>query len=243
MKNVRQQVKPLNRETGSESTTKYIGNTFPSQCPLDNSTILRLKPRYATFTDIIKKEQHMITATQIRNGMTIIEDGQLFKVIEARHVTPGKGKAHVQVKLRNVKTGLQAERRYNSDDKVEKAYLEKKEMEFLYEQDGECYFMNTKTYDQIHISQELLQNTKGYLKPNTKVMVEFFESNPIGVELPKVLEFKVTDTEPPLKGATAASSNKPATLETGLKVKVPPFIEIGDTVRIDTETGEYIERG
>ncbi|MBU4483964.1 elongation factor P [bacterium] len=184
----------------------------------------------------------MLQATQIKKGMIIIIDGELLKILAVNHVTPGKGKAHVQFKARNIKTGSQAELRYNSDEKLEKAFLETREMEFLYEQDDEYYFMDSETFEQGHISRDLLADAVYYLIPNTKVLVEMHEGNPLGVALPKIMELKIVDTEPVFRGATAAKSNKPATLETGLKVKVPPFIENGTVIRVDTETGEYLER-
>lgn len=184
----------------------------------------------------------MIVATQIRAGMTIVFNGEPHKVMEVQHVTPGKGRGMMQTKLRNLHTGVGFENRFRSDEKVEKAYLEQREMEYLYS-DGESYhFMDSSTYEQAALSADLLGEYVNYLIPNIKFMVEYYESTPVGVEPPKVVELKVVDTAPQMKGATQAASTKPATLETGLVVNVPSFIENGEVLRIDTADGSYVER-
>jgi len=181
-------------------------------------------------------------ATQIRVGQILLRDGELFRVESVNHVTPGKGRAHVQTLLRNLKTGSAYDRRFRSDDSVERAVLEQVEMEYLY-QDGDSYiFMNTETYDQVTLGVKLLGSALNYLLPNTKVRVELHQGEPLGLALPLSVKLKVTETEPPLRGATAAGSAKPAKLETGLTVNVPQFVEEGETVEVDTRTGAYITR-
>ncbi|MEE8574595.1 MAG: elongation factor P [Thermodesulfobacteriota bacterium] len=184
----------------------------------------------------------MIVATQLKVGMTIVFKGEPCRVTQKMHVTPGKGRGMVQTKLKYLKTGIGFENRFNSDEKIEKARLEQHEMVFLYNSDDEYFFMNNKTYEQLSLTAEKLGDNVYYLMPDVKFMVEFFDDSPVGIEPPKVVELKVVETAPFLKGATAASSGKPATLETGLVVTVPAFIEIGETVRVDSTEGKYLER-
>jgi elongation factor P len=184
----------------------------------------------------------MLSGTQLRVGMTIVYNNAPHKVLSVQHLTPGNKRGLVQTKLRNLNTGLSLENRFRSDDKVERAVLEQHEMEYLYESGGEYFFMNTGTYEQISLNAETLGEKVSYLVPNVKFTVEYFAGKPVGVEPPKVVEMKVVDTQPNLKGATASSSAKPATLETGLVVGVPPFIETGEKIRVDTVEGKYLER-
>jgi elongation factor P len=184
----------------------------------------------------------MLSGTQLRVGMTILYNNAPHKVLSVHHLTPGNKRGLVQTKLRNLTTGVSVENRFRSDDRVERAILEQHEMEYLYESGGEYFFMNTETYEQLSLSSETLGDKVFYLVPNVKFMVEYFEGKPVGVEPPKVVEMRVTETQPNLKGATASSSAKPATLETGLVVGVPPFIEKGEVVRVDTVEGKYLER-
>jgi elongation factor P len=184
----------------------------------------------------------MIQATQLRSGMAILHEGNLCRVLSVYHLTPGNWRGMVQAKLRNLKTGNSFEHRFRSEDRVEKADLEEHEMEFLYSAADEYHFMNTDTYEQVAIQKDDLGSAVYYLTPNTKVMVDFYEHRPVGVELPITVDLKVVETPPGMKGATASNSGKPATLETGLQVTVPQFIEIGETVRIDTAEGKYLER-
>jgi elongation factor P len=184
----------------------------------------------------------MIQATQLRSGMAILHEGNLCRVLSVQHITPGNWRGMVQAKLRNLKSGNSFEYRFRSEDRVEKADLEEHEMEFLYASGDEFHFMNTDTYDQVAITREDLGQAVDYLVPNTKVMVEFYEHRPVGVELPITVDLKVVETQPGMKGATASNSGKPAVLETGLQVSVPQFIDIGDVVRIDTAEGKYLER-
>lgn len=184
----------------------------------------------------------MIIATQVRAGMTILYNGMPHKVMSIKHITPGKGRASMQTKLRNLKTGLSCENRFRSDEKIERAILNTREMEYLYEGDGDYVFMDTESYDQMNLSKETLGDTTDYLVANVKFMVEFYEGAPVGVTAPKIVEMRITDTPPNIKGATASSSQKPATLETGLVVGVPPFVETGELIRVDSEEGKYVER-
>jgi elongation factor P len=184
----------------------------------------------------------MLIATQLRAGNTIVFKGEPCRITSVSHVTPGKGRGMVQTKLRNLKTGIGFENRFNSDEKVEKAFLTQHEMVYLYNTDTDYFFMNNETYEQISLTKEELGDNTSYLVADVKFMVEFFEDSPVGVQPPKVVELKVMDTPPNMKGATASSSGKPATLETGLVVSVPAFIEIGEVVRVDTTDGKYLER-
>ena len=183
-----------------------------------------------------------VNANMLRNGETILFNGQPHKLMQVNHLTPGNLRAMVQTKMKNIRTGINAEHRFRSDEKVEKANLEQQEAEFLYQQGDEYVFMNTETYDQISLSKETLGDNVFYLLPNTKLQLEIFEGSPIGIEPPMTMEFVVTDTTPQLKGATASNSPKPATLETGLVITVPNFVEIGTKIKIDTRENKYLER-
>ena len=181
-------------------------------------------------------------ATQIRRGQIIEIDGAPCRVMEFRHVTPGKGQAVVQTRLRNLRTGSSFEQRFRSTENVDRVILEQQQFEYLYQDGPEYIFMNTETYDQIHLNNEILGDATDYLLPNTQISVEFYQEEPIGITPPATVDLKVMETEPSMKGATAASHNKPATLETGLVVQVPAFIEVGDVIRVDTSDGAYLER-
>jgi len=183
-----------------------------------------------------------IQATQIRRGMVIIHNGQPHRVLEFHHHTPGNLRAMVQTKLRSLKTGNSTEHRFRSTDSVERAILEEHEMTYLYKDGNTYHFMNTETYEQIGLDEEALGDMVGYLLPDTMIQVEFYEGQPIGIEIPAVVEMTVIETEPELKGATVSNVNKPAKLETGITIQVPPFIKQGDRIRVDTTEGRYIER-
>lgn len=184
----------------------------------------------------------MINATQLRKGMTIKIEGELYKILETTHVTPGKGQALMQTKLRKLQDGSLYDYRFRSKDRVDQAYLETIEMEYLY-QDGQDYvFMNTKTYEQIKLSEEILEGSVNYLIPNVVFTIEMYKSRPVSVNPPMTIKLKVTKTEPFLKGATQSASNKPATLETGLTINVPQFIKIDDILLINTREDKYLER-
>lgn len=183
-----------------------------------------------------------ISATQIRRGMVILFNGELCKVMEFRHHTPGNLRAMVQAKLRNIKTGSSFEHRFRSADSVEKASLEQHEMEYMYSDGSHHHFMNTENYEQVALSEEELGDAAQWLTPGLKIQAEYYESAPIGIDLPPSMELIVTRTDPTLKGATVSNVNKPATLENGVTVTVPPFINEGDRIRVDPSEGRYIER-
>ena len=184
----------------------------------------------------------MITATRLRPGMMVIHEGELHRVLKVDHVTPGKGKAHVSATLRNVKSGNSTPCRWNSDDRIERAFLEEHQMEYLYD-DGERYhLMNTENYEQIEMDHEMFGEAIDYILPNMKVQVTFHEGQPVGIDLPSTVVLKVVEAEPALKGQTASSSYKRCKVETGLTVMVPAFVVAGDSIRIKTESAEYVER-
>ena len=174
--------------------------------------------------------------------MIIIVDGDLYRVVDSTHVTPGKGQALMQTKLRRLKDGSIHDYRFRSKDRVEQAYLESIEMEFLYHEGDDYIFMNLETYEQIKLSEEVLGDAVNFVLPNIVFSIEFYEKQPVGVNPPMTVVLEVTKTAPFLKGATAAAGNKPATLETGIVVNVPQFIKEGDKLKIDTRDGSYIER-
>ncbi len=183
-----------------------------------------------------------IKAIQIRKGMVIEYRGALHRVTEAIHVTPGKGQALMQVKMKRLSDGTNAEHRFRPDEAVEKATLISREFQYLYQDGDDFSFMDMETYEQILLNREMLGDAVDYLVPETIVQIQFYENKPVGVELPAAVELKVVETEPNLKGATVSSSYKPATLETGLQTQVPPFIEVGDVIRVDTRDGKYLDR-
>jgi elongation factor P len=184
----------------------------------------------------------MIPATQIKKGMIIIHNGELHQVVSFHHVTPGNWRGMVQTKLRNLKTGSMIENRFRSEDRIDRAVLEQHEMEYLYQDGDQFCFMNTETYEQVFLSKDTLEDTLPFLKPNTKIAVDFYEGRPISIDLPMTVDLEVVETEPGIKGATATRTTKPATLETGLVVQVPVFIDRGDVIRVDTADKKYIER-
>ena len=184
-----------------------------------------------------------IKYSQVHKGMVIVgEDGQLYTIVEKDLNTPGNWRAILQLKLKNLKTGAVTMSRVRPDEKVEQAYLDKREMQFLYHEGTDCVFMDTETYDQIHLGKEWIGDMVEYLKENNNAHVVFYDGKPISIELPATVELTVTETEPALKGATAAAQYKRATLETGLRIDVPPFVAIGEVIQIDTRTGEYLKR-
>lgn len=183
-----------------------------------------------------------ISANQLRSGMVILHDKELFSVFSITHRTPGNLRAFVQAKLRNLRTGAMMEHRFRSEDRVERAVLDETEMEYLYSDGGDFYFMNTETFDQIHLSRDTLGDAVQYLLANLRIKVEFYEGRPVSIELPATVDLEVVATEPALKGATVSNVTKPATVETGLVVQVPPFISAGEKIRVDTTEGNYLER-
>jgi len=184
----------------------------------------------------------MIQATQLKRGMCIKHDNQLFRVVSTQHITPGNWRGMVQTKIRNLANGAISEHRFRSEDRIERAILDEAAMEFLY-QDGDMYhFMNAESFEQIALSDEVLGDAVSYLIPNIKLKVEMFEGRPVGIELPLAVELAVVETEPGIKGSTVSNVGKPAKMETGLIVQVPPFINEGDVIKVDTASGSYIER-
>ncbi len=183
-----------------------------------------------------------VIAGDFRNGVTFEMEGNVMQVIEFQHVKPGKGAAFVRTKLRNVITGAVVEKTFNPSDKYPPAYVERKEMQYLYS-DGELYyFMDMETFDQLPINKGILSDAFKFVKENDMVKVVSYKGNVFAVEPPMFVELEVTETEPGFKGDTATGASKPATLETGAEVKVPLFVDIGDVIKIDTRTGEYLER-
>ena len=183
-----------------------------------------------------------MSATQLRPGNVIKHDGDLFSVFSVTHRTPGNLRAFVQAKLRNLRTGAMIEHRFRSQDPVEQAVLDETEMQFLYRDGDAFHFMNTETYDQIQLQADVLGESASYLLPEGMIKVEFYEGKPVGIELPATVDLTVVETEPGLKSATASNVTKPAKLETGLVVQVPPFINEGEKIRVDTTEGKYLER-
>ena len=183
-----------------------------------------------------------IPATQIRRGMVIVFEGEPCRVVEFRHHTPGNLRAMIQTKLRSIRTGSSFEHRFRSADTIERASLEQHEMEYLYSDGSHHHFMNTETFEQIALSDDDLGDAAPWLTPGLKIKVEFYEGTPIGIDLPPSLELTVTQTEPSLKGATVSNVNKPATLENGVTIHVPPFVNQGDRIRVDPSEGRYMER-
>ncbi len=184
----------------------------------------------------------MINATQVRKGMILKVEEELYKVLEATHITPGKGQAIIQTKLRKLKDKTLHDYRFRSKDRVEQVYLDEVEMEYLYQEGDEYIFMNLSNYEQIQMSSDTLGTALNYLTPNVVFSIEMFEGSPIGVNPPLTIELKVLKTAPFLKGATQTASNKPATLETGITINVPQFIKEGNVLRIDTRENKYLER-
>ena len=166
----------------------------------------------------------------------------LFRILELHHITPGNKRGQVLCKMRDIRSNRLLDNKFRSEDDVERATLDEHEMQFLYRDGDDFHFMNTATYEQIHLSREVLGDSALYLLPEALINVEFYESEPVGIHLPLTVDLKVVDTVPGIKGATAAAQVKPATLETGLVVSVPAFVNTGDAIRINTETGEYLSR-
>ena len=184
----------------------------------------------------------MISAGDFRNGVTFELDGQVVQVIEFQHVKPGKGAAFVRTKYKNVITGAVVEKSFNPNDKYPTAFIERKDMEYSYEDGGLYYFMDTETWEQIPISADILGDSFKFVKENMVCKILSYKGNVIGVEPPNFVELKVTKTDPGFKGDTATNATKPATLETGAEIKVPLFIDEGEVIQIDTRTGEYMGR-
>lgn len=184
----------------------------------------------------------MVTAGDFRNGVTFEMDGNVYSIIEFQHVKPGKGAAFVRTKIRNVISGAVTEKTLNPNDKYPTAFIERKDMEYLYNDGDLYYFMDSETYEQLPISPNVLGDNFRFVKENMVCKVLSYKGNVFGIEPPNFVELQVTETEPGVKGDTATNVTKPATLETGAEIKVPIFINEGEMIRVDTRTGEYMER-
>ena len=184
----------------------------------------------------------MISSTQMRPGMVVKFNNDLFSVFSVVHRTPGNLRGFVQAKMRNVRSGTMIEHRFSSEDKIERAALEEQKMEYLYDDGEYYYFMNTETFDQLHLTKDILGDAIQYLVPQLQVSVEFYEGKPMSVELPATVDLTVVETEPGMRGASVSNVTKAAKLETGLVVQVPPFITEGEKIRVNTAEGTYQER-
>jgi elongation factor P len=184
----------------------------------------------------------MVQATQLRPGMVILFNKELFSIFSVNHRTPGNLRGFVQAKMRKLSNGSMTEHRFSSEDRVERAVMDEQEMEYLYDDGEYYYFMNSENFEQLHLTKDILGDAVSYLIPELKVSVEFYEGKPMSVELPPTVDMTVIETEPGLKGATVSNVTKPAKLETGLVVQVPPFITEGEKIRVNTAEGTYQER-
>jgi elongation factor P len=181
-------------------------------------------------------------ATQIRRGMVLVFEGEPCRVIEFRHHTPGNLRAMVQAKLKNLRTGSSFEHRFRAADSIEKASMETHELEFMYQGGGTYHFMNTENYDQLEMDEEMLGDNAQWMQPGMKIIAEYYDGRPIGIELPNSLTLAVVDTAPVMKTATKTASTKPAKLENGVTVNVPEFVSTGEKIRVNPGTGEYLDR-
>ena len=184
----------------------------------------------------------MNQATQLRSGMCILFEGEVCRIMNVQHVTPGNWRGMVQTRMRNLKSGNSFEHRFSSTERVERAILETLPMEYLYSDSSGHHFMSQTNFEQVALADDVLGDSLLYLLTNTVLTVDFYEENPVGIELPNTVTLEVTDTEPGLRGATASASYKPAKMETGLVVQVPPFVSIGDKIQIDTRENKYLGR-
>lgn len=184
----------------------------------------------------------MITAGDFRKGITIEWDGGVWNIVDFQHVKPGKGAAFVRTKIKNVMTGAVVERSFNPTDKCPRAIIETKEMQYVYNDGDLYYFMDVETYEQLPLNHDQVEDAIPFVKEGTNVTVRFFKGQAFSVEAPNFVTLEVTDTEPGFKGDTASNTYKPATVETGYTLQVPLFINTGDMIRVDTRTGEYMER-
>jgi elongation factor P len=201
-----------------------------------------LKEPRVRSADRSKTMNSNVKATQLRPGMVIQHEGQLFTVFSTDHRTPGNKRGSMQTRMKNLRTGAIIDYRFRAEEFIERAILDEIEFEYLYNEGDDFHFMNTETYEQMQLSREELGETVYYLIPNTVVKVEFFEDKAIGVDLPDTMELRVVQTEPTLQKATASAVGKPATLETGLVVQVPPFVNEGDRIKVDTSEARYVQR-
>ena len=184
----------------------------------------------------------MIQATQLRPGMIILYENDLYRVTAIHHLTPGNKRGFMQTKMKNLKTGIGTEKKFRSEDRLEQAMLDSRAMQYLYAEGDLHTFMDTKNYEQTSLPAEEMGDLIQYLLPNQVVEIQFYDGRPVGISLPSTVDLEVVETEPSFKGATASASYKPAKLETGVTVQVPPFIQVGDKVRVDPSEGTYLER-
>src|ERR671917_1270603 len=181
-------------------------------------------------------------ATQIRRGMVLVFEGDPCRVVEFRHHTPGNLRAMVQAKLKNLRTGSNFEHRFRAADSIEKAAMETHDLEFLYQGGDTYHFMNTESYDQLEMDEEMLGDNAQWMQPGMKILAEYYDGKPISIQLPQYLVFEIVETAPVMKSATKTASNKPAKLENGVTINVPEFINSGERVRVNPATGEYLDR-
>lgn len=184
----------------------------------------------------------MISTNDMRPGQTLDLDGTLFTIVSYQHVKPGKGQAFVKTKLKNVKSGAVVDRTFRADEKVNLAVLDKREMQYLYPDDAGLVFMDNETYDQVHVDPALLGDAVKFLKDGTVCLIPVYDGTPVGVDMPVTVELDVVDTEPGFKGDRVSGTLKPATVETGTVVQVPLFIQVGERIKVDTRSGEYMSR-
>ena len=180
-----------------------------------------------------------IQATRLKKGMLIKIGTDLFRVLDLQHFTPGNKRGFVQARMRNIRNGQQADNKFRAEEDVERAHLDERQMQYLYRDGDSFHFMDTNTYEQIHLDAEVLGDNANYILPEMVITMEFYGDEPVGIELPITVDLKVVDTTPAINRATASAQVKPATLETGLVVSVPAHVNIGDLIRIGTEDGEY----
>ena len=183
-----------------------------------------------------------IQATRLRKGMLVKLGNDLFRILELHHLTPGNKRAHIQARMRNIRTMALADEKFRAEEDIERATLDEREMQYLYNDGDAYYFMDTSSFEQIHIPSEALGESVNYLVADSVIKVEFYDVEPVGIELPPTVDLVVKETVPGIKGATASAQVKPATLETGLVIQVPSFVNEGDKVRVNTDTGEYQSR-
>ncbi|NLL43903.1 MAG: elongation factor P [Firmicutes bacterium] len=184
----------------------------------------------------------MISVNDLRTGVTVELEGEIYSVVDFLHVKPGKGAAFVRTKLKNIRTGASVERTFRAGERIARAHIESRQMQYLYAADGEYFFMDMESYDQISLSEADLGDAPKFLLENMTIGIQFYENQAIGIDLPTTVVLEVTQTEPGFKGDTAQGATKPATLQTGLTIQVPLFVEQGDMVKVDTRSGEYISR-
>ncbi len=183
-----------------------------------------------------------VPATQIRKGLVIVFEGDPCRVIDFRHHTPGNLRAMVQTKMKNLRTGANFEHRFRADDSIDKAFMETHELEFLYQGGDTYHFMNSENYEQIELDEEALGDHAQWMVPNMKIIAEYYDGRPIGIQLPNSLSFEIVETSPVMKTATKTSSYKPAKLDNGVTINVPEFLATGERVRVNPATGEYLDR-